>query len=327
MEKKNEKYCVPIIGPISCGKSTFLNFLIYNDDFDDNLLEEGLQITTKFVCVIRHNPKLENPEFYHVTLEKNKRIKGKKKIKEEIKKINLNSKDEGDNNINNLFYILEINIKFSKYTKFFEEYDLLDIPGLDEANNTDYAEKIIDCLKGNFKFCIYMFNSKYYKDINIMKIIKSINEKCNLTLTNSLIILNKIDEHTNKEYIMREFSGNLMKNLGDIIYDDSNTILGLDSISFKKENLAESNIYNLINYYKNTLKDKDDNDALLKIIKEVLFETFNSQNNEFKVFNEFLKSKSEKMEAKEEKKLLNFIEKLGFDIYDNDSNNDNDNVN
>ena len=35
----------------------------------------------------------------------------------------------------------------SKYTKFFEEYDLLDIPGLDEANNTDYAEKIIDCLK------------------------------------------------------------------------------------------------------------------------------------------------------------------------------------
>ena len=327
MEEKNEKFCVPIIGSISCGKSTFLNSLIYNDDFGDNLLEEGLQITTKFVCVIRHNPKLENPEFYHVTLEKNKRIKGKKKIKEEIKKINLNSKDEGDNNINNLFYILEINIKFSKYTKFFEEYDLLDIPGLDEANNTDYAEKIIDCLKGNFKFCIYMFNSKYYKDINIMKIIKSINEKCNLTLTNSLIILNKIDEHTNKEYIMREFSGNLVKNLGDIIYDDSNTILGLDSISFKKENLAESNIYNLINYYKNTLKDKDDNDALLKIIKEVLFETFNSQNNEFKVFNEFLKSKSEKMEAKEEKKLLNFIEKLGFDIYDNDSNNDNDNVN
>jgi hypothetical protein len=318
MEEKNEKFCVPIIGSISCGKSTFLNSLIYNDDFGDNLLEEGLQITTKFVCVIRHNQKLESPEFYHVTFEKSKdkifykesgeRIKGKKKIKEEIKKINLNSKDEGDNNINNLFYILEINIKFSKYTKFFEEYDLLDIPGLDEAN-TDYAEKIIDCLKGNFKFCIYMFNSKYYKDINIMKIIKSINEKCNLTLTNSLIILNKIDEQTNKEYIMREFSGNLMKNLGDIIYDDSNTILGLNSISFKKENLAESNIYNLINYYKNTLKDKDDNDALLKIIKEVLFETFNSQNNEFKVFNKFLKSKSEKMEAKEEKKLLNFIER------------------
>ena len=70
MEEKNEKYCVPIIGSISCGKSTFLNSLIYNDDFGDNLLEEGLQITTKFVCVIRHNPKLENPEFYHVTLEK-----------------------------------------------------------------------------------------------------------------------------------------------------------------------------------------------------------------------------------------------------------------
>ena len=164
-----------------------------------------------------------------------------------------------------------------------------------------------------------MFNSKYYKDINIMKIIKSINEKCNLTLNNLLIILNKIDEQTNKENIMREFSGYLMKNLGDIIYDDSNTILGLDSISFKKENLAETNIYNLIDYLKNTLKDKEDNDALLKIIKEILFETFNSQNKEFKDFDNFLKSKSEKLEAEEEKKLLNFIEELGFSIDDNEN--------
>jgi hypothetical protein len=153
----------------------------------------------------------------------------------------------------------------------------------------------------------------------MMRIIKSINEKCYLTKYNSLIILNKIDEQTDRKYIMREFSKNLMKELGDIIYDDSNTILGLDSISFKKENLAESNIYNLINYYKNTLKDKDDNDALLKKIKEVLFETFNSQNKEFKDFDNFLKSKSEKLEAEEEKKLLNFIEELGFSIDDNEN--------
>ena len=82
--------------------------------------------------------------------------------------------------------------------------------------------------------------------------------------------------------------------------------------------MAETNIYNLINYLKNTLKDKEDNDALLKIIKEILSETFNSQ-KEFKDFDNFLKSKSEKLEAKEEKNLLNFIEELGFSIDDNEN--------
>jgi len=329
MEENYEKYCVPIIGSVSCGKSTFLNSLIYFDDIDDNLLEEGLQTTTKFICVIRHNPKLECPELYHVTLEKDKnkiyykesgeRIKGRTKIKDEIKKINVNSKNEEDNNISNLFYILEINIKFSKYTKFFEEYDLLDIPGLDEAN-TSYAEKIVDCLKGNVKFCIYMFNDNYYKDISIMEIIKYINEKCNLTLNNSLIILNMKDGQSNKDNIMREFSGYLMKNLGDIIYDDSNTILVLNLISFKTENLAESNINNLLNYYKNTLEDNEDNNALLSKIKEVLNEVFNSQKkNEFKDFNQFIKSKSEKLNEDEDKKLMNNIETLGFDIENNEN--------
>ena len=248
------RYCVPIIGPISCGKSTFLNSLI---SIKEDLLEEGLQTTTKFLCIIRNNKKLIEPEFYKVSIKKieekifykevGSRIKGKNNIQKEIRLINSNLQKECFD-VSNFIYLLEVNIAFAKETNFFENYDLVDIPGLDEAN-TYYSEKIIEYLKDNFKFCIYMFNSNYYKDNKIIDIMKLVKEKCKLDFRNSLIILNKIDQHSNREQIMREFRRYLMENFGDIIYDDSNTIIGLDSIILKYENKAKLDINNLFNYY------------------------------------------------------------------------------
>ena len=248
------RYCVPIIGPISCGKSTFLNSLI---SIKEDLLEEGLQTTTKFLCIIRNNKKLIEPEFYKVSIKKieekifykevGSRIKGKNNIQKEIRLINSNLQKECFD-VSNFIYLLEVNIAFAKETNFFENYDLVDIPGLDEAN-TYYSEKIIEYLKDNFKFCIYMFNSNYYKDNKIIDIMKLVKEKCKLDFRNSLIILNKIDQHSNREQIMREFRRYLMENFGDIIYDDSNNIIGLDSIILKYENKAKLDINNLFNYY------------------------------------------------------------------------------
>ena len=44
-----------VIGMISSGKSTFLNgFLGFN------YLESSAKITTQFICIIRHNPNLDN---------------------------------------------------------------------------------------------------------------------------------------------------------------------------------------------------------------------------------------------------------------------------
>ena len=54
---------IPIIGTISSGKSLFLNNLL-----GLNLLES---ITSKFVCIIRHNKFLLEPKFYHIELIEN----------------------------------------------------------------------------------------------------------------------------------------------------------------------------------------------------------------------------------------------------------------
>ena len=326
MEKNFVRDCVPIIGSISSGKSTFLNSLI---SVKEDLLEEGLQTTTKFICVIRHNKEIVEPEFHKISIQKEdnkkyyskigERIKGKNDIQKAIKSINLNIKNifnEKDIDISNLFYLLEINISFAKETTFFENYDLIDIPGLDEAN-TDYPEKIIEYLKDNLRFCIYMFNSNYYKDKKIFDIIKNIKQKCKLDFRNSLIILNKIDQHLNQEQIMREFRRYLMENLGDIIYDDSNFIIGLDSIYFKYENRAKFDIINLFNYYYKQceikIKEKKiiEEEIFLELIEKSLFQIFvENKSKKCMKFKEFYKSNSEKINEDEWSILKEIINNL-----------------
>ena len=54
MSKIEDKFAIPVIGMISSGKSTFLNSLLGID-----VLEAKDDVTTKFVCIIRHNSKLK----------------------------------------------------------------------------------------------------------------------------------------------------------------------------------------------------------------------------------------------------------------------------
>ena len=62
-----ERFCIPVIGLISSGKSTFLNFLL-----NIECLESKFDIATKCVVIIRHNKLLEFPEIYSVKLEQRK---------------------------------------------------------------------------------------------------------------------------------------------------------------------------------------------------------------------------------------------------------------
>ena len=57
-----DRFCIPIIGEISSGKSTFLNYLLKLN----GVLQTDKNITTKFFTIIRHNKNLKQPKIYEV---------------------------------------------------------------------------------------------------------------------------------------------------------------------------------------------------------------------------------------------------------------------
>ena len=118
MTEIDQRKIVPIAAKISAGKSSLLN-VIYNIDF----LECKAGIGTKFVNILRYNPNIEEPCFYHLKLEKKKEeggyifkrdknyeIKfGKKAIIEENKNVNQILAASPGYNYEDLFYITELN--------------------------------------------------------------------------------------------------------------------------------------------------------------------------------------------------------------------------
>ena len=203
-------------------------------------------------CIIRHNKNLKEYHFYHITFEEKNNtavfnksgeiVEGINNIIEEIKKINEQAVNE--KNFSNSFYLLEINISFNDLlnnSKFFEKYDLLDIPGLDYFQE-DELKTIFSPLIGKIKFCIYLFDSMYFRD-KIGKI-KNFREEIGLKFIDSLFILNKMDKIEEKEKIESEFKYLLFENINNI-FDNSNTIIALDSIFLKYENLCKK-VLNLL---------------------------------------------------------------------------------
>ena len=74
-----KRFSIPVFGKISSGKSTLLNYILNLHGY----LEVNSTITTKFICIIRHNPNLtDGPKIYNVTVtERGEYIKDGKKIK------------------------------------------------------------------------------------------------------------------------------------------------------------------------------------------------------------------------------------------------------
>ena len=62
-----KRFCIPVFGKISSGKSTLLNYILhFHGDF-----ETDYNISTKFVCIVRHNPNLINTsKIYNVSVNK-----------------------------------------------------------------------------------------------------------------------------------------------------------------------------------------------------------------------------------------------------------------
>ena len=125
-----------VIGMISSGKSTFLNSLL-----GITYLEAKDDITTKFVCVIRYNPNLKEPIFYHLKIireeeeytfiKEGKEFIGVEEIVSKISQINCDEASK-EPKYDNLFYMLETNISNIENKDFLQTHDFYDIPGLNE---------------------------------------------------------------------------------------------------------------------------------------------------------------------------------------------------
>ena len=182
-----KRFSIPVIGKINSGKSTFLNYLL---DLND-ILECSESITTKFICLIRHNEKLKNnqPQFFEVKLEerfkigennilwnfnKGKEIKGD--IKQIIKEKNKFLSDKSQiKNPDHYFYILESYIPFFENLNEISSYfEFIDVPGLNEISifsdkENIYIDKIIPIFVKNVCFSIFIFDSENYHDENNSK--------------------------------------------------------------------------------------------------------------------------------------------------------------
>ncbi len=161
-------FSIPIIGKISSGKSTFLNSLLGLD-----CLESDTKITTKFVCIIRHNKELSKPKLFPVILKKRKSeinqnaynfIKDtKNELKGDLKTIihDINKKIEDCKELEQLkkeefFYILEANLDIFKDENyiFSKMFEFMDIPGLNEITEF-YLKNIIPLITPNTNFSIF----------------------------------------------------------------------------------------------------------------------------------------------------------------------------
>ena len=140
-----QRKIVPIAAMISAGKSNLLNVL-----FNINFLQCGTGIATRFVNILRYNPNIDSPRFYHLKIQKNDKndeeyvflkdtkyeIKiGETEIKKENKRINEELKNKKNAfKYEDIFYITEVkDVEFIKDKIYLKNHDFCDIPGLSEC--------------------------------------------------------------------------------------------------------------------------------------------------------------------------------------------------
>ena len=148
LSKIETRKIVPVVAKISAGKSKLLN-VIYNI----NYLECKAGIGTKFINLLRYNPNIKKPQFYHLNLLKegenyfflkdmNEFYEGEEEIIEANKKINEKLRNEKEIKYENIFYMLEINeAPFIEDKEYLLTHDLCDVPGLSEDQSAQIKQK------------------------------------------------------------------------------------------------------------------------------------------------------------------------------------------
>ena len=155
------------------------------------------QITTKCVCIIRHQKGYKKPKIYEVNLKSRNygmyNFEKGKEICENVEKVvSDRNKLIKDNKVGNdyekYFLIIEYEIPFFKgeMEKYADIFEFMDVPGLNEAidsktknqNETEntivnnfYFSRIFPLIKNNIKFSLFIFSQDNYANSNTMEIL------------------------------------------------------------------------------------------------------------------------------------------------------------
>ena len=283
---------IPIIGTISSGKSFFVDSLL-----GLNILESESSITTKFVCVIQHHKNLKEPRFYQINLiEKNLDennmmvyegnikgdiITGHEAIKEKIKEINRIHKDIPNDQIKyeELFYVLEIEVKNIENEELLNNYDFYDIPGLDEyirdgkkPEETDiapekkkenllkkmkYIEGLFKYFKSRVDFGVFVINAEsHYANSSKEVIINVANILKPKKLRNYLIVLNKIDRQAEPKITIKNVKSIITNNIIKELNLSDNKFIPLDSRQLKHQTLMKESFENFLFFLFNQYCEK-----------------------------------------------------------------------
>ena len=312
MNSVKKRKIIPIVGLISSGKSTFLQTLVKTD-----ILETGVTTTTKFPCVIKDSKKFQ---FYHVKIDLNSNeifikdgeaIFEIEEIKNKIKEIN---KCEDD--INNLFYLLECPIYSISNKNFLEENYFMDVPGLNEAKN-NYVNTIFERIKNKINFYIFIFSVDDFGCGDSTKnIFKKLDENKCLKKEGNLFLLNKIDK-INKEKIdekIEDFSNffyNTFEKDEFKINKYKNTFIPISSISYLNElsleNFSSFLIFLLIKI------NQEFNEKETQFIHILKKSVDNIIKNDEKLKSQTLNF-VKKISETQKKSILNEIEKYNYSI-------------
>ena len=191
--KDLKRFSIPVIGCISSGKSTILNYLLNLN----NILEIGEDITTKCICVIRHQKNIPKPRIFKANLilrgENIFNIEEGEEIFENVSDVikSQNKKIESGeikSNYNDYFLIIKVDIPLfhGEYEKYADLFEFLDVPGLNEKNDlintgdkTDnenlgknfYFRQIFPLFIMNVRFSLFIFNAENYDGISSDSII------------------------------------------------------------------------------------------------------------------------------------------------------------
>ena len=329
------RFSIPIIGALNCGKSTFMNSLL---PFT-NILETGEKVTSKFICIIRHKKDAVNPEIYNVKLEKrngngfNFLEKGDnlykisddpyKSLSNIIKQKNNEIKENRNSDdylINPENYFLIIRMKISLFENELEEYgeliDFLDIPGLNETmndnNNISGFDDFIKLIFNNILFPIFIFDIQSYLDDGPRQILEEYlqyysdiiyeNYPTEQVLVDGLFILNKIDmkEGKEKDEVFLNFKEYLNKIQIDVI-DDSQKLF----INVMDDNCLKISAKNLC------LEKENSN---ISFVSNILFNEL--KNGEYNSFRLFIKNYFKKKFNINIKEIGKFVDESSInDIY------------